>query len=101
MSAPTRRRATPADVPATTPKRSGCALRHTVAECDCLRPHESTPDPVGCRDCWGGLDFCPTCGGYGETTRWGDWIRRRPAGSGATGPSTTVDPWADATVDPI
>jgi hypothetical protein len=101
-----RRRPTPRDVPAR-PKLSGCALRHTEAECDCVRPYEAEAEQVGCRDCWGSGDYCGGCGGWGVTTRHGGWIHRRVAGSGATGPSTARntddwdiapgDPWADAT----
>lgn len=100
MSAPTRRRATPADVPGARPKLSGCALAHTVNDCDCLPPGTSESAPVGCRECWGSGDYCGACGGWGETTKYGRWVHGHVAGSGATGPSTTDDPWADAPVDP-
>jgi hypothetical protein len=65
------------------------------------------PEQPGCPECWGNGDHCGGCGGWGVTTRHGDWIRKRVAGSGATGPSTARntddwdiapdDPWADAT----
>lgn len=98
---------TPANIPATRPKRSGCALRHTEAECDCYPPDSPAPRTVGCRECWGDGNPCGACGGWGETYRSGARLHHRVAGSGATGPSTARntdgwdiapdDPWADAT----
>lgn len=103
-------------------KLSGCALRHTEDECDCVRPGAAEPATYLCPHCSGcgeastGIP-CGDCRGWGELNRYGDpthsysfpgtsnnadsvgeIARRRAAVDDPwAGPETVldVDPWFD------
>ncbi len=64
-------------------KLSGCKLRHTVAECDCVRPEAAEPESYLCRACNGCGEvstgvLCSDCRGWGEVRRYGDPVRNHP-----------------------